>query len=66
MECFLKNLSRINQNKAHNFVQSMIRARGMYVSQMKPKPLIKIGRWGKLMSDFQVVRQVVRQTNETI
>ena len=36
------------------------------VAQMKPKLLISIGRWEKLMSDFQVVRQVVHQTNETI
>ena len=38
----------------------------MYVAQMKPKLLISIGRCGKLMLDFQVVRQVVRQANETI
>ena len=38
----------------------------MYVAQMKPKLLITIGRWAKLISDFQVVRQVVRQTNETV
>ena len=38
----------------------------MYVAQMKPKILISIGRWGKLMSDFSVVRQVVRQTNKTV
>ena len=37
----------------------------MYVAQMKPKLLISIGRCGKLMLDFQVVRQVVRQANET-
>ena len=38
----------------------------MYVAQMKPKLLISIGRCGKLMLDFQVVRQVVRQANETV
>ena len=38
----------------------------MYVAQIKPKRQISIGRWGKPMSDFQVVRQVVRQTNETV
>ena len=37
----------------------------MYVAQMKAKLLISIGRWGKLMLDLQVVRQVVRQINET-
>ena len=38
----------------------------MYVAQMKPKLLITIGRWAKLISDFQVVRQVVRHANETV
>ena len=38
----------------------------MYVTQMKPKLLISIGRWGKLMSEFLVVRQVVRYTNENV
>ena len=32
---------------------------------MKWKLLVSIGRWGKPMLDFQVVRQVVRQTNVT-
>ena len=30
------------------------------------KLLISIGCWGKLMSDFQVVRQVSRQKKETV
>ena len=38
----------------------------MYVAQMKQKLLISIGCWGKLMSDFKVVREMVRQTNETV
>ena len=38
----------------------------MYVAQMKTKLLISIGRWGKLMSDFYIVRHVVRQTNGTV
>ena len=38
----------------------------MYVAQMKPNLLISIGRWRKLMSDFWVVRQVIRQTNKTV
>ena len=38
----------------------------MYVAQMKPKLLISIGCRGKLMLDFQVARQVVRQTNEAV
>ena len=37
----------------------------MYVAQMKAKLFISLGRWGKLMLDLQVVRQVVRHTNET-
>ena len=47
------------RNKAHNFVQRIVRARGMYVAQIKPVQVV----WGKLLSNFQVVRQVVRQTN---
>ena len=38
----------------------------MYVAQMKPKLLISIGRWGKLMSDFQFFRQVVRNANKAV
>ena len=38
----------------------------MHVAQMKQKLLISIDCWGKLIPDFKVVREVVRQTNETI
>ena len=38
----------------------------MYVAQMKQNLLISTGCWGKLMSDFKVVREMVSQTNETV
>ena len=31
---------------------------------MKPKFLISIGRWGKIMLDFYIVTQAICQTNE--
>ena len=31
---------------------------------MKPKFLISIGRWGKIMLDFYIMRQAICQTNE--
>ena len=38
----------------------------MYVAQMEPELLNSLGCWGRFMSDFQVVRQMVRQKNETV